>query len=100
MDITNDGKVHLSMGKSGNYLRTLYESDMSLHLLQGNYDFSSGGAEYMRADSSGNIYLVTFYEPSNTLVHALQKISPDGQFLGEVTVLTPPVVNNFIADQV
>jgi len=88
------GLVHLAMGKSGNYLRTLREDangqPASLDLLKGAYDFSLGPAELLRADNSGNVYAVVFYTPAGASnpIYELQKIDPDGKLLGTAPLIT------------
>jgi probable HAF family extracellular repeat protein len=93
MDI-QPGLIHLSMGKSGNYLRTLREDasgqPSSLDLLQGAYDFDLGPVEELRADSAGNIYMVAFDQPdgSPNPIYELQKIDANGQLLGRIPLIT------------
>lgn len=96
MDI-QPGLVHLSMGKSGNYLRTLREDatgqPSSLDLLQGAYDFDLGPVEELRADSAGNIYLVAFDQPNGSPnpIYELQKIDSHGQLLGTFPLITAAI---------
>jgi probable HAF family extracellular repeat protein len=105
MDI-QPGLVHLSMGKSGNYLRTLREDasgqPSSLDLLQGAYDFNLGPVEELRADSFGNIYVVVFYQPGANPIYELQKIDANGQLVGTIPLITAAITQpgNFIYEQV
>lgn len=107
MDI-QPGLVHLSMGKSGNYVRTLREDasgqPSSLDLLQGAYDFDLGPAEELRADSAGNIYMVVFDQPDGipNPIYELQKIDANGQLLGRVPLITAAInqPGNIIYEQV
>ncbi|HZP07028.1 MAG TPA: choice-of-anchor D domain-containing protein [Terracidiphilus sp.] len=107
MDI-QPGLVHLSMGKSGNYLRTLREDasgqPSSLDLLQGAYDFNFGPVEELRADSAGNIYVVAFYQPSGSPnpIYELQKIDANGQLLGTIPLINAAInqPGNIIYEQV
>ncbi len=107
MDI-QPGLVHLSMGKSGNYLRTLREDasgqPLTLDLLQGAYDFSLGPVEELRADSAGNIYMVAFDQPdgSPNPIYELQKIDSNGQLLGTIPLIAAAInqPGNIIYEQV
>jgi len=87
------GKVHLAMGKSGNYLRTLTEDlqgmPSSLDLLQGAYDFSLGPVQWLRADANGNVYLIAFYTPTAPpdFVFELQKVDGNGQLVGKIQLI-------------
>jgi len=105
MDI-QAGLVHLSMGKSGNYLRTLREDaagqPSSLDLLQGAYDFNLGPVEELRADSFGNIYLVVFYQPGTNPIYELQKVDANGQLVGTIPLINAAITQpgNFIYEQV
>ncbi len=107
MDI-QPGLVHLSMGKSGNYLRTLREDSTgqpsSLDLLQGAYDFALGPVEELRVDGAGNIYMVAFDQPdgSPNPIYELQKIDTNGQLLGKIPLITAAInqPNNTIYEEV
>src|SRR5262249_444219 len=92
MDLGPGGKVHLSIAGSGGHLRTLSESDMSLGLLQGAYDFPFAEVQNLGSDSNGNVYLIVFYTPETApdFIYELQKVDSSGQVLGRLQLVAPP----------
>jgi len=106
VDVSNDGKVHLSVGGSGpTFLGTLNESNMTLGPLQGSYSVDSAthpsfAVLWIRVDSIGNVYFIVVSAPGSSLVYELQKVSPQGVLLGRLQLLTTPLVNGAFPDSV
>jgi uncharacterized repeat protein (TIGR01451 family) len=106
MDISHDGKVHFFVGGSGAYLLgSLNESTMTVGPLQGSYAIDPAmhpffSVFWIRADSSGNVYLLVVSNPGSNFVYEVQKVDPHGQLLGKVQLLVAPIVNNAASDSV
>lgn len=106
MDLAPEGaspepKVHVHVGTSFHYQRTLTENaggGLTLEPLQGAYDVCQFGAcgpvQWMRADSNGNVYFVMFYTPGSAtppdFVYELRKIDSHGQLVGAMPLIRPP----------
>lgn len=107
MDLAPDGagpepKVHLQVGTSFHYQRTLTEGpggSLTLDLLQGAYDAcqlgSCGPVQWMRADRDGNVYFTIEHTPTGMtppdFVVELRKVGPKGQLLGAIELIRPPI---------
>lgn len=101
MDIGVNGTVHLALGY---HLRTLTEATMSLDLLQGAYDLSGtdGSVSQLRADVSGNVYIVVPYTPDGAVapfIFELRKLDSTGQVVFRNQILSELDLASF-GDQV
>ncbi|MGH9139590.1 MAG: hypothetical protein ACRD2I_00460, partial [Vicinamibacterales bacterium] len=103
---SGDTTIHLQVGTSFHYQRTLTESatgGLSIDLLQGAYDVcqtgSCGPVQWMRTDANGDVYFVMF-----TDVYELRKVNTQGQLVGAIPLIQPPIYQtsfgNYIADQI
>lgn len=94
-------KIHLTVGTAFHYQRTITQlpgGTLTLEPLQGAYDVcqvgSCGPVEWMRADALGNVYFVMDYG-----VLELRKIDSQGQLVGAIELLRPPVDGGVIRDR-
>ena len=109
---SSDTKVHVHVGTSFHYQRTITENPtggLTITPLQGAYDAcqsgSCGPVRWMRADGDGNVYFVIEYSDSSPpdFLYELRKIDSQGQLVGAIPLIRPPVYagpdGNFIWDQ-
>ncbi|HET9832704.1 MAG TPA: hypothetical protein VFP91_13365, partial [Vicinamibacterales bacterium] len=103
---SGDTRIHLQVGTSFHYQRTITESlngSLSLDLLQGAYDAcqvgSCGPVNAMRTDANGDVYFVMF----NTN-YELRKVDTHGNLVGSITLIQPPLYpiggQNYLVDQI
>jgi uncharacterized repeat protein (TIGR01451 family) len=109
-----DTKIHLHVGTSFHYQRTITESptgELTIAPLQGGYDAcqlgSCGPVHWMRADAGGNVYFIIQYAHtagSSEPVYELRKIDSQGQLVGAIELIRPPIYvengTNYIWDQI
>ena len=110
-----DTKIHVQVGTSSHYQRTISESPtggLSIAPLQGAYDAcqlgSCGPVNWMRADANGNVYFVMQHTPNGMsppdFVYELRKIDSQGQLVGGITLIQPPLYpqngQNFVWDRI
>lgn len=120
MDVAPDGvsadrKIHVQVGSSFHYQRTLTEhaaGGVTIDLLQGAYDAcqlgSCGPVQWMRADSLGNVYFIMSHTPAGMtppeFIYELRKIDGQGRLAASLQLLRPPIYSsptgNFVYDQV
>jgi len=107
MDIAPDGasptpKVHVQVGTSFHYQRTLTENadgSLTVDLLQRAYDACLAGpcgpALAMRADAAGNVYFIMQYTPDGMsppdFVYELRKIDAQGRLAGAIRLMQPHI---------
>ena len=116
-DRSDTRKMHLQVGTSFHYQRTLTESatnGLTLEPLQGAYDVcvtdqgSCGPVQWMRADANGDVYFIMSYSPVGMtppdFVYELRKIDTQGQLVGAIRLIQPPIYaqpgGNFVHDQI
>ena len=103
-DRSDTRKIHLQVGTSYHYQRTLTESaanGLTLEPLQGAYDVcltdqgSCGPVQWMRADANGDVYFIMSYTPLGMtppdFVYELRKIDTQGQLVGAIRLIQPPI---------
>jgi hypothetical protein len=109
--VTPETKIHLQVGTSFHYQRTITEhpdGSLSIDLLQGAYDVcqtgSCGPVQWMRADRNGNVLFVMNVDVNGTPGYELRKIDPQGQLVSSLVLFTTPIYptsfGDYIADQV
>ena len=116
-DRSNTRKIHLQVGTSFHYQRTLTESaanGLTIEPLQGAYDVcvtdqgSCGPVQWMRADANGDVYFIMSYSPLGMtppdFAYELRKINTQGQLVGAIRLIQPPIYaqpgGNFVHDQI